>query len=194
MTRVSLTRTAHELIETILRPGDRAIDATVGNGHDTLFLARCVGDSGRVFGFDIQSRALRKTADKLAQQGMTARTALFNVDHSQMGRTIPADSHGKIKVAMFNLGYLPGGDKTITTQTANTVKAIAVAAEMTSAHGLISILAYPGHPEGALETGAVEHYLYSLPAQDYQVRTLASQHPTPSAPRLFVVEKKPMER
>jgi len=193
MTNVSLTRTAHDLIETVLRPGDRAIDATVGNGHDTLFLARCVGDTGRVFGFDIQSHALRKTSDKLAQQGMTARTTLFNVDHSKMGQTIPIDSRGKIKVVMFNLGYLPGGDKAITTQTANTVNAIAVAAGLTSAHGLISILAYPGHLEGALETSAVERYLYGLSAQEYNVRTLYSTHPNPSAPRLFVVEKKPRE-
>jgi 16S rRNA C1402 N4-methylase RsmH len=119
MQRVSLVSVAHSLIKAKLRPGDIAIDATVGNGHDTLFLVDQVSPSGKVYGFDIQQAAIDSTWAKVesccnAPQRPECLT-LIQANHADMDEIIPAQYHGKISAIMFNLGYLPGSDKSIIT-------------------------------------------------------------------------------
>ncbi len=190
MKRISLLNTAHDLIRDILRPGDIAIDATVGNGHDTLFLAEQVGQSGQVYGFDIQQAAIDSTLDKFRQNGLSDCLTLILASHADMDEKIPANLHGKISAIMFNLGYLPGGDKSIITLTDSTLIALTVAARILANNGIITLLAYPGHQGGNLETDQVKNWCEQLNTEQFEVNTIYSTEHKDSAPRLFVIRKR----
>ena len=139
MQRISLVNIAHNFIREVLRPGDIAIDATIGNGHDTVFLVEQVSPSGRVFGFDIQKAAIDSTwvkVESCCRTGERARSneplrpkclTLIQASHADMAELIPTHYHGNISATMFNLGYLPGGDKSIITQIESTVMALNIA-------------------------------------------------------------------
>ncbi|MDI1229523.1 MAG: class I SAM-dependent methyltransferase [Methylobacter sp.] len=189
MKRISLVNTAHDLIRDILRPGDIAIDATVGNGHDTLFLAEQVGPSGHVYGFDIQQAAIDSTLDKFRQAHLSDSLTLVHASHADMTDKIPADLHGKIKAIMFNLGYLPGGDKSVITLTDSTLTALTVAARILAVSGIITLLAYPGHPGGDMETDRVKNWCEQLDTQQFEVSAIYSSEHKDTAPRLFVIRK-----
>lgn len=189
MKRISLVNLAHDLIRDILRPGDIAIDATVGNGHDTVFLAEQVGTSGQIYGFDIQQAAIDSTREKFRQNGLSACPTLILASHADMGEKIPADLHGKINAIMFNLGYLPGGDKSIITLTDSTLAALSVASRILAVNGIITLLAYPGHQGGDLETDQVKNWCEQLNPDHFNVSTIYSTAHKESAPRLFAILK-----
>lgn len=188
MTR--LTDQAHELITSVLQTGETAIDATAGNGHDTLFLCQTVGPAGRVFAVDIQQVALDQTADQLKQAAFLNCTYVCG-DHSQLGEMIPADFHQRIGAIMFNLGYLPGGDHTKITQQDSTQAAVKVSLNLLRPGGILTILAYPGHPGGAAETEAVSDLLARLERTEYTTELILAKTELTSAPRLFVLRKQP---
>ncbi|WP_262966967.1 tRNA (mnm(5)s(2)U34)-methyltransferase [Methylobacter psychrophilus] len=189
MQRISLVNTAHNFIKEILHPGAIAIDATVGNGHDTLFLVKQVSPSGKVFGFDIQQAAIESTRAKFLQtQGMKCLT-LIQASHADMSDIIPANHHGNISVIMFNLGYLPGGDKNIITCTDSTITALHSACELLSSQGIITIMAYPGHSGGDLETAQVKNWCEQLDKEHFKIDIIYSVDNKDSAPRLFVIQK-----
>lgn len=189
MKRISLVNTAHDLIRDILHAGDIAIDATVGNGHDTVFLAEQVAPSGHVYGFDIQQAAIDSTREKFRQAHLSDSLTLVHASHADMTDKIPADLHGKIKAIMFNLGYLPGGNKTVITQTDSTLLALTVAARILAVNGIITLLAYPGHPGGDMETDRVKNWCEQLDTQQFEVSAIYSTEHKDTAPRLFVIRK-----
>lgn len=189
MKRISLVNTAHDLIRDILHPGDIAIDATVGNGHDTLFLAEQIAPSGRVYGFDIQQAAIDSTREKFRQTQLSDCLTLLHASHADMNEKIPAHHHGKIKAIMFNLGYLPGGNKSVITLTDSTLTALTVAARILTGNGIITLLAYPGHHGGDLETDQVKNWCEQLDTKQFAVSTIYSTEHKDSAPRLFVIRK-----
>lgn len=186
MTR--LTDQAQELIATVLHSGETAIDATAGNGHDSLFLCQTVGPTGSVYALDIQQMALDQTADRLQQSGFD-NFKLMCCDHSQLSQTIPSDCHQEIGTIMFNLGYLPGGDHTKITQQQSTIAGIEAALSLLRSGGILTVLAYPGHPGGAAETEAVSVLLNQLDTPRYIVKVLFAQSESALAPRLFIVKK-----
>ena len=188
------------LIREVLHPGDYAIDATVGNGHDTVFLVEQVGSSGIVFGFDIQQAAIDSTRAKIESYctgkssnsnapPQTECVTLIHGSHADMAEKIPAKFHGNISAIMFNLGYLPGGDKSIITQTDSTLQALSSASQLLATKGLITILAYPGHAGGDKETPRVKSWCEQLNPNHFSVNTIYSIEDKESAPRLFVVSK-----
>jgi len=189
MRPISLLDTAHQLIRDTLRPGDFAVDATVGNGHDTLFLASLISPGGKVFGFDIQQAALDAAGEKCRHSHLQECLVLIHDNHADMGAYIPADLHGKIGAVMFNLGYLPGGDKSIITQTDSTITALTAACRILAMDGIITVLAYPGHAGGDIETDAVGIWCGQLNPGQFRVETVYSTTHKPSAPRLFVLRK-----
>jgi hypothetical protein len=201
MQRISLVNVAHKLIRAKLHPGDIAIDATVGNGHDTVFLVELVSPSGKVYGFDIQQAAIDSTwakiescckADERAPGSALLRSeclTLIQGSHADMAEKIPAQHHGKISTIMFNLGYLPGSDKSIITRTESTLTALAIAIRMLSGNGILTILAYPGHPGGDQESIEVESWCEQLEEEQFSVRICYSTENKVSAPRLYVVNK-----
>ena len=190
MSRISLVNIAHNLIRDVLHPGALVIDATVGNGHDTLFLAEQIGPSGWIYGFDIQQAAIDSTREKFQQAHIPESLTLIHASHADMDEKIPRQHCGKISVIMFNLGYLPGGNKRIITQTDSTLLALNSASRLLKTEGLITILAYPGHVDGDQETEQVKNWCEQLNPDQFNVRTIYGTEQKESAPRLFVVSKR----
>ena len=162
MRRKPLTEICHQAINAILKKGDYAVDATIGNGHDTLLLAKLVGEKGLVYGFDIQPNAIVSTSNRLKENSVRDRVHLVEASHALMHDYIPMQHHGKIKTVMFNLGYLPGTDKRIITKTDSTLTALKQAIKLVHEEGVISIMIYPGHPGGDSESQAVLNWCRKL--------------------------------
>ncbi len=154
--RPPLTRLVHERLQAHLAAGDLAIDATAGNGHDTLFLARQVGPSGAVQAFDIQRQAIEKTRERLQAAAQHAQVTLHQVGHEHMAERVPSDWQGRVAAITFNLGYLPGGHHATTTLPATTLAALDQALALLCPGGVLSVLVYRGHPGGQAEADAVE--------------------------------------
>lgn len=181
-----LTKEAHALIRKHVGPGDIAIDATMGNGHDTLFLADLVGPAGQVYSFDIQEEAVVATSGRIVASGL-ANVILITSCHSKLADHLPEGIIPTVAGAVFNLGYLPGADKSIVTRTDTTVAAIEAAYETLRPGGVISVLAYTGHAGGEAEAHAVEATLNALPARTWLRRDPAV--PDSNSPRLLVIRR-----
>lgn len=158
---------AHSYWQQSLRPGDSAIDATCGNGHDTVLLCQLAlsENSGHVYAYDVQEGALAHTQKRLEEELTAAqlrRVHLIKGCHSDF-TAIPPDNVNPIRLIVYNLGYLPGGDKTHTTVVETTVQSIQNACELLAPNGLISITCYPGHPAGATEECALVELASALP-------------------------------
>lgn len=189
MARLSLVQQAHQLLAGVLLEGDIAIDATVGNGHDTLFLAGRVGATGKVYGFDIQQQALDSAWQRLEQAGEVAQVSLYHAGHETMGLLLPQTAQGRVNAVMFNLGYLPGGDKRRTTGASTTLAALQSALSLLAPGGLISLLAYTGHPGGREEAELVKAWAGSLPQDLFSVSITVPPSEGGSAPEWVVVQR-----
>jgi Putative rRNA methylase len=181
-----LTRVAADWISGALRDGALAIDATVGNGYDTLFLAHAVGPSGQVIGFDVQKAALKNASELLRFTSMSDRVRLILGCHSGIETYLRAGP--AVHAAMFNLGYLPRGDRSIVTRPETTLAALGGLLPHLVDRGRVTILAYRGHATGPEEYVAVKQYLDSV-RDNALVREIASQFDSDIAPRLFLLEK-----
>ncbi|MFB6277882.1 MAG: class I SAM-dependent methyltransferase [Salinibacter sp.] len=186
---------AHTLAAAGLEPGGLAIDATVGNGHDTLFLVQEVGPGGRVVGFDVQPDALTATRERIQSRGPEAsdRLRLVHAGHETMASHLCADDLGAVGAIMFNLGYLPGGDHSVTTKPATTRRALAASLELLRPGGVLTIVAYPGHEGGEAEAKAVADWTASLPEDDVLALSYRFPNQTGDPPRLYAVEKRGQE-
>lgn len=152
----NLLEKAHALVADVIEPGDTVVDATMGNGHDTLFLARCVGNNGRVFGFDIQGSAVASTDLRLREAGISPSCfSLHRQSHAEMHRHLESG----VSAVLFNLGYLPGSDKSLVTQTRSTLEGLSQAWAMLGDGGILSIMCYPGHLGGADEAKEVSNWV-----------------------------------
>lgn len=185
-----LTQQAQAAIREVLQVGDIAIDATTGNGYDTLFLANLVGPRGTVYALDIQQAALDSTAIRLDAANQT-NVNLIHADHADLEQVIPREAHHKIAAVMFNLGYLPGGDKQVLTHSDSTCRALRQAADLIKPGGVITILAYTGHDGGLAEAHAVETILAEFDPLQFERTTIESQPGRTLGPRLFLVTKRP---
>lgn len=185
-----LTDYCHLHVEKILTTGDVAIDATMGNGHDTCFLAQIVGETGKVFAFDIQSQAVENTQKRLQQLAFSSRVEIFEADHATMKEHTPRNYHQKIKVAMFNLGYLPGGDKSIITSASTTLLAFQQSLDLLQSGGNLVVMVYTGHPGGAEEWREIQQWFTSLPRDQYTIIFPVAPSPRKEVPKLFAIEKR----
>lgn len=190
------TQQAHEVVATCVHTGHRVIDATVGNGHDTLFLARRAGNSGHVFGFDVQPTAIDATQRRLQEhradptQPPLADVSLIASNHAQMAEHIPLHWHGRIQAIMFNLGYLPGCDHALTTLWPSTLEAIDAGRRLLAAHGIMSVLCYPGHAAGRDELDGLLQLISRSGDSNCEPHLNWSEHDPraapETAPRLFI--------
>ena len=154
-----LTEKVHRILKNHLKEGDRAIDATAGNGYDTSFLAEQVGALGKVIAIDIQDCAIRSTQEKLESAGLVGRVRLMTDDHATaLGKFIEAN-RGKIAAITFNLGYLPGSDKSIQTHAESTEEALAASIQLLAPGGYLCVTAYRGHSGGTSEAETVETFM-----------------------------------
>ena len=189
MARLSITAEIHRFLSDRIKQDDSVIDATLGNGHDALFLARAIGENGHLFGFDIQAIALENSTRQLRDHGIKDRATLLQKSHAQMADFIPQKFHGRISCIMFNLGYLPGTDKSVATAIKSTISAIEQGCRLLASHGLISVLAYTGHAGGMEEYSAVKEWVETLDEKHFKVtiRNLLPDHNHP--PRWILIEK-----
>ncbi len=160
--RNSLTEQVHAMLRNEIKPGDIVIDATAGNGHDTLLLAGLVGQPGCVFAFDNQQKAIDLSRSRLELAGLDACVTCFCRGHENMRKSIPAEFHGKIRAITFNLGYLPGGDKSHVTCPETTLIALEQGFTLLMPGGVLSVIAYTGHPGGRAEAEAVKQWAAAL--------------------------------
>ncbi|QED49039.1 class I SAM-dependent methyltransferase [Cytobacillus dafuensis] len=181
---------ARKLIEKAVAPGDIVVDATLGNGHDTLFLAKLVGHSGKVFGFDIQNEAVVKTTKRLEEHLLSDHVNLFHSGHEHILTKIPPENHGKIKAAIFNLGYLPGGDKTIVTIPTTTISAIEQLLEIMAPEGIIVLVIYHGHDEGKVERDTLLQYVKQLDQNKSHVLQYQFINQQNDPPFIIAIEKR----
>lgn len=178
------TALAHDFAAQALAPGDLAVDATCGNGHDTLHLARLVGPQGTVVAIDIQADALAETRHRLESEGLEdGRARLIHGCHTRLGDFLKPASAALV---MFNLGYLPGGDHSLTTGAETTAIALDAAALALRPGGLLMVTCYPGHPEGAREADAVEEWMEIAASQGRRVARYAQPFTQRPAPVLWL--------
>ncbi len=156
---------AHAWVERVLKPGDLAIDATLGNGRDTAILAERVGPHGLVIGFDLQQEALDSARARLTSPGTADRVILVKTGHEGMAGVLAQRAPGRRpRAVMFNLGYLPGGNREFATKADTTLAALAAAFELIAPGGIITVVCYPGHAGGQDEQDAVLVWARSIPS------------------------------
>ena len=173
-------------ILTHLKEGDIAVDFTMGNGHDTEFLSKTVGEFGHVYAFDVQEMALASTSENLKNAGCPDNYTLILDSHHNAAKYITEP----IKAGMFNLGYLPGSDKKITTMRSTTLPAIEAAIELMDRDAIILVAVYPGHAEGDAEGKMITEYLSGL--SRYKVcATKIKILNSPTSPFFIIIENKP---
>lgn len=180
----SILNNVKQILENNLKSKDIVIDATVGNGLDTLFLCHLV-NNGHVYGFDIQTEAIERTV-KLLRNNNIKNYTLYQQSHDKMLELLP---HLKKRVSaiLFNLGYLPNGNKMITTSYKTTIKAIECSMEMLKDKGIGLIVVYPGHKEGKKEDIHLNKYLLAI-NKIYKVNYYSNTD-NKDAPYLITIEK-----
>ena len=212
---MALTRLAHQLVKEHFQCASKnvAVDATCGNGHDTEFLTRM--GFKKIIGFDIQAVAISNTRIRLENAGLVKPEAdnleLINRKQNHFDSSKPQKNdfiannvrliHAghehladyikqEISCAMFNFGYLPKADKIVTTTAATSVRALESALSKLSSDGLLSLICYPGHEQGHIETRAIKQWLMGLDSQTVSIQQHQSQKPTDTTPILYLVKLK----
>ncbi len=167
---------AHHFWKRLLKPGDAAIDATCGNGHDSLLLAELI-QGGELHCIDIQRQAIETTRQKL--KIFIGSVYFHHGSHAVLPEVSP-------KIIVYNLGYLPGGDKNKTTQTESTLSSLKQAARILAPGGLISITCYPGHEEGAREKEALLPILSAFSKKEFAITTFRWENRKKSPSLVFI--------
>ena len=175
---------ADYMIRTI-REGDTVVDATMGNGKDTLFLCELVGKSGHVYAFDVQSEAVERTRERVEEAGFSERTTLLLAGHETMKEHVPAG----VQAVMFNLGWLPGAEHIVTTQTQTTLKAVSAALELIAPGGIVTVCVYPGHEEGTRELEALKAYVSGLSVRTFNALHHSFVNASSQTPQLFLIQR-----
>lgn len=181
-----MTDIIQHLVRDSIQPGDVLVDGTMGNGHDTLFLAKELGGTGHVHSFDIQELALENTHKLLEDEKLADGVSLHLKSHDEISDVVKEP----IKGAIFNLGYLPKGDKNIITKGNTTIKALEQCLSLLVKKGFIAITCYYGHPGGEEEKNQVVDYLCQLDDKKFTTVKVdfVNRHHHP--PIIFIVEKR----
>jgi len=179
---------SHSLLKNSIVPGDRVIDATVGNGNDTVLLAQLVGQTGKVYGFDIQKEAIEATEEKLLLTGQLPQTELIHAGHENITNYTPNEQN--ISAVVFNLGYLPSGDKEIITTPDTTIPSIEQSLSRLRKGGLVSLMVYHGHAGGKEEKEQVDSFVRQLSQEDYHVLEYKFVNQKNNPPFLYIIEKR----
>lgn len=181
---------AHEVIGAAVTEGDVVVDATLGNGYDTLFLARCAGKTGKVIGFDVQQMALDATRRRLldhVDNGVALSSFQLCLEsHDQISCRVKS---GEAAAMMFNLGYLPGADKSLITETETTLAALAQAMICLRPGGVLTVMCYPGHDGGDTEAQKVVLWAGGLGGVAESVSLIRQETSRALSPFLIVVTK-----
>lgn len=156
--KYQITEFCHQFLRDYIKEGDCCVDATCGNGNDTEFLCKMTGSGGKVYAFDIQEQAVRKTADRISAAGYSERASIFQVSHEKMGEYVKE----RASVIMFNFGYLPGGDHHMATEPRTSLKAVKAGMSLLRQGGVMSLCIYSGGDTGYEEKRILLEYLKGL--------------------------------
>ena len=181
---------AAEMIENALYPGACAVDATLGNGHDALWLCNLVGEQGHVYGFDVQQAAVDRSAQRLAEANLSGCATLICDGHQNMRSYLREESADAI---MFNLGWLPGADHRVTTRTETTLAAVNAALQVLKMGGVMTVCVYPGHAEGARERDALLEWARGIDEKQYDVMLKTYLNQT-NHPPLMIAFKRNLQK
>ena len=171
---------AHDFLAQVITKDDVVVDATMGNGHDTLFLAKL---AKQVYAFDIQEQALKQTSQRLQEAGLT------NVELILQGHETVDQFVTEAKAGIFNLGYLPSADKSIITMPQTTIEALEKLCQILVKGGRIAIMIYYGHEGGEVEKDAVLDFVSQLPQQEFTVALYKTINQINNPPFLVMIEK-----
>lgn len=173
-------------IDKIVNPGDTVIDATMGNGYDTLYLAKLVGNAGKVYAFDVQEEALKSTKKKVERDNLQGYVELILDGHENMDKYVKEE----VSCVLFNLGYLPRAKHNIITKPETTLQALEKSLNLLKPNGVISVAIYTGHEGGMDEKNEVCQYLNNLDQNYYNVLHMNFTNQVNNPPELILVEKK----
>lgn len=182
---------AHHYFKQKLKMGDIVLDCTAGNGLDSLFIARQIldGDQGHLYCIDIQEQAIVNTK-KLLEEHLS-REQLKGVSFLQQSHEKLPEIPNTVALIVYNFGYLPGGDKTITTHVESSLNSITKGLELLAPLGIMSLTCYPGHEEGEKEQNALFSFCESLDKKRWNL-CLHKWLNRKTAPSLVIIEKKPL--
>lgn len=166
-----ITEWYHAILESQMVKGGIYIDATMGNGYDTLFLCEMAGENGKVLAFDIQKLAIENTRKRLKEHGMEERVQLILDSHTNMAQYQEQET---VDTICFNFGYLPGGDHSLATMADTSVEAIEAALSLLKKDGILCMCIYSGKDTGYEEKEAILEYLRELDDKKYIV--IANQY------------------
>jgi SAM-dependent methyltransferase len=178
---------SHMILRQYVREDDHVVDATCGNGNDTLLLAELVGAGGKVWAFDIQQRAIEVTTARLTGEGHFDHVELVLSGHE----TMAAHCTRPVKAVVFNLGYLPGGDHGVVTRPASTLAGLEQALEILEPGGIAAITLYPGHDSGKAEQSALESRVTELQPGSFHVWRMGQMNVPDTAPYFMLIQKVP---
>ncbi|MCR6107667.1 class I SAM-dependent methyltransferase [Salipaludibacillus agaradhaerens] len=181
---------ARELLTKAVPKSGIAIDATAGNGHDTLFLAKCVGEHGFVYSFDIQKQAIETTKSRLMSENALTPVNLIHDGHENLLTYLKTEHNGQVDGAIFNLGYLPGSDKSIVTIAETTITAIRHILTHLKSEGLLILVIYSGHMEGQKEREVLIPFVRQLPQDMYHVLEYRFTNQRNNPPFIIAIEKR----
>ncbi|WP_156288561.1 class I SAM-dependent methyltransferase [Oceanobacillus salinisoli] len=180
---------AHYLLEESIHEGETAIDATCGNGNDTLFLSEIVGENGHVLAFDIQEQAIAVTKDALIKNGIS-NVSLIHDSHANISDYLPNEKNQTIGGAIFNLGYLPKSDKKVITRPQSTIISIDIILDSLKRNGLVVLVVYHGHQGGKEEKEAILKHVLKLNQKEYKVLQYGFINQKNDPPFIIAIQKR----
>ena len=175
-----------ENVKKIIKEDWVVIDATVGNGHDTLFLRKQLSEKGKLYGFDVQKKAIELTKKRLMKNNCYSGVKLIKDSHENFQKYID----GSVDLILYNLGYLPKGDKEITTESETTLNSVKAGMAMLNRGGVIFLTVYPGHLPGALELEVLSGYLKTINQKEYAVMKVDFFNYNNKPPVVFMIERR----
>ncbi len=173
-------------LDKIVQKGDIVIDATMGNGYDTIYLGNLVGENGKVYAFDVQEEAIKSTKKKVERDNMTERVELILDGHQNLDKYVKEE----VSCVVFNLGYLPRAKHVVITKPDTTLEAIKKSLKLLKPNGIISIAAYIGHEGGLEEKNYICEYLDNLNQNEFNVLHMQFTNQINNPPQLILIEKK----
>jgi len=173
-------------IKRTLKEDSIVVDATVGNGYDTLFLKKQLNNQGFLYGFDIQEKAIETTKERLIKNDCYSGVKLIHDSHENFRQYV----EGPVDLILYNLGYLPKGDKAITTESTETLKSVKEGMTLLKSGGVIIITVYPGHLPGALELEVLSDYLETINQKKYGVMKVDFFNYKNKPPVVFIIERR----
>ena len=182
----NVTEFVHQIIARKVNKDDLCVDMTTGNGNDTLFLAKI---SKFVYGFDIQQVAIDNTNQLLSSNGLS-NYQLFLDSHENIDKDVSIDILKETKCFIYNLGYLPKGNKNVTTLFSSTLSSLKKVLDYLNHQSLVIIVCYPGHEKGKEEALGLVEYVRTLDHLNYEVSSYNILNQDNNPPFALIIERR----